>query len=177
MSFKTEMRLARREGSRIRSAAIRRQMGCTALSCQSHSISPSSHPTLLCSNKWVVTCVLCLDVLLVSSSAGEGLVAGNAVQGGEPGGAVILSCKDVRVVGQGGGGYDCDTITPTTAAKRRTESRLQSKTAPGHLDRKKKKTVWKETAVGGAQQGQDLLTLPLDEHQRLTPVSPLPPKS
>lgn len=50
-------------------------------------------------HEWAVTCVLCLDMLSVSSSAGEGLVTGAALQGGELGGAVILSCKDIRVVG------------------------------------------------------------------------------
>lgn len=44
-------------------------------------------------------CVLCLDVLSMSSGAGESFVTGAALQGGELGGAMILSCKDIRVVG------------------------------------------------------------------------------
>ena len=62
-------------------------------------ISPSSCHVVLFANEWAVTCMLCLDVLSVSSSAGEGFVTGAALQGGELGGAVILSCKDIRVVG------------------------------------------------------------------------------
>lgn len=73
--------------------------GHAALSYQNYCISSGSHHVFLFANEWAVTCVLCLDVLSVSSRAGEGFVTGAALQGGELGRAVVLSCKDIRVVG------------------------------------------------------------------------------
>lgn len=79
---------------------ICRYRGCAALSYQSYYYtSPSSYHVVVLADKWAVTCVLCLNVLSVSSSAGESFVTGAALKGGELGGTVVLSCKDIRVVG------------------------------------------------------------------------------